>query len=440
MILGDFFEIKAQSYSEKIVNQFGDLMTSWCKTGDDDYRIEIDELVSGSKGCRVDDGIMRIFVKRDNSELLSKGSVIVDNYLNCFTNSIENGLSYEHGKPFLHVEMKEPTAFSEKEEAPLHFVTMDVNVSGDFWFEGTNLFFVRGDQITKIEDFKDENSLSRAIGLYSLGKYDEAFKLFRKLAYQHPDNYEAQYYTAIMEIKKQGCKELSGKVRDMEAAWWIVRGTVGQSPSWIKDRMSKLYNRFSINEKVLPFNTFGKSIYLNSLETRQLISEGLMCYKKDRKYGYMDESGKVVIPCVYDVACPFDKLGHALVGKKGKFGYINRRGEVIIPIIYDSAIESFQNGKTMVVKDGELQILSETGEVLTRVGDGFDSLLARIFKDCVYAFHKESNTYYVVAFSGDIKSKQKNGYKVDALNHCYFIEDADGNKISTDTYGWDNEK
>ncbi|MDE7441846.1 MAG: WG repeat-containing protein [Muribaculaceae bacterium] len=424
--------------SENLVHRFGELMSLWCESGDDEYRIDIDEIVSGKKGCRVDDGIMRIFVARDTTHLLTRGSAIVDNYLNGFTSSIERGLTYSHGNPTCQKYMVEPTAFSEKEEDPVQFITMDVNTTGDFRYDGTNLFFVRGKQITKIEDFNDDNSLARAIALYSEKRYEEAFRLFRKLAYKNPANFEAQYYTAIMEIKKQGCRYLSPKVRDLEAAWWIVRGVVGNPPPLIKDRMTKLYVRFNIDETPLPFNTFGKSIYLNSIETKQLVSEGLMAYKKKGKYGFLNEEGKTVIPCIYDAVWPFDKKGHALVLKDNMYGYINKVGELIIPNIYEGGLDFFQGNKTMMLREGELYILNDRGEVLDKVGNGFDFIHYHAVNGKVYAHNKDNNLFYVYDMDGKLKSVEKSAYKIDWIDHSYFIVDEDGKKIETDSYGWDN--
>lgn len=183
----------AQTYQEKMVCDFGDYMSSWCSSGDDSYREKIDQLVQGDIGCRVDNGIMKIFVQNDKTGLLTNGTALIDSYLNRLANAIEDDLVFKHGQPVWQQDYKEPVAYTDKTESPLYFVSMDVNVQGSLNYSGCDLFFVRGGQITKIVDFNDNNSFARAIQLYSAHKYDEAFQLFRKLAYSVPENYVVQY-------------------------------------------------------------------------------------------------------------------------------------------------------------------------------------------------------------------------------------------------------
>lgn len=430
--------INAQTAQEKIVGDFGDYMSLWCSSGDDTYREKIDKLVQGDKGCRVDDGIMRIFVEKDETGLLSIGSAVIDNYMNGFTRAIDDGLVYKHGMPVWQKDYTEPTTFTDKTEAQLFFVSMDMDTEGAFTYSGTDLFFVRGGQITKIVDFNDGNSLAKAIELYSSHRYEEAFKLFRKLAYEDPNNYDAQYYTAVMEIKKQGCGSLGSKVRDMEAAWWLTRGLVGNSieKDWCKERMAKLYARFSIDEKLLPFNTTGRDFYIISLMARQLVTEGLMAYKSKGLYGFMDESGKVIIPCKYSLVYPFDKTGHALVVKNGKIGYINRRGEEIIPVKYESGVTQFKNGKTYVILDEVLLLIDEKGRVIKEAGKGYDSLGFVFIGGKAYAHHKSSKLYYLHDLSGNITSVEKKNFSIDYRKNCYFTEDADGKRLYEEPFDW----
>jgi hypothetical protein len=47
--------------------------------------------------------------------------------------------------------------------------------------------------------------------------------------------------------------------------------------------------------------------------------------RKDEKWGFIDKTGKEVIPCIYDCAHPFSE-GLASVGKDGGWKYIDKRG------------------------------------------------------------------------------------------------------------------
>src|SRR5688500_16204306 len=51
--------------------------------------------------------------------------------------------------------------------------------------------------------------------------------------------------------------------------------------------------------------------------------------KENSRWGYMDRSGKIVVPPSFDYAWDFsDGLGR--FKEKGKFGFINLQGEVVI--------------------------------------------------------------------------------------------------------------
>ena len=52
------------------------------------------------------------------------------------------------------------------------------------------------------------------------------------------------------------------------------------------------------------------------------------------KYGFVDKSGKQVIPCVYDYAWNFSD-GLAPVKLNGKCGFVDKIGKEVIPCVYD---------------------------------------------------------------------------------------------------------
>lgn len=61
-------------------------------------------------------------------------------------------------------------------------------------------------------------------------------------------------------------------------------------------------------------------------------------FKRDGKYGFLNEMGEEVIPPTYDDAGEFTRcsLGYyAKVRLNGKEGFIHTSGEPLVPIIYD---------------------------------------------------------------------------------------------------------
>ncbi|MCL2704368.1 MAG: WG repeat-containing protein [Defluviitaleaceae bacterium] len=71
---------------------------------------------------------------------------------------------------------------------------------------------------------------------------------------------------------------------------------------------------------------------------------------KTGKWGYIDQAGNEVIPCVYDFAWDFNE-GLAWVKRGDKVGFINTDGLEIIPFIYDGDFEydlRFEDGFALV--------------------------------------------------------------------------------------------
>ena len=59
--------------------------------------------------------------------------------------------------------------------------------------------------------------------------------------------------------------------------------------------------------------------------------------EKNGKRGYIDKTGREVIPCKYADAWDFQE-GLALVVKNGKRVYIDKTGREVAPFIYDDKI------------------------------------------------------------------------------------------------------
>ena len=132
-------------------------------------------------------------------------------------------------------------------------------------------------------------------------------------------------------------------------------------------------------------------------------SSGYAAVYKEGKWGYIDKTGKLVIPYTFDYAESFagsyavvqlnggasagsrtplygliDKKGKPLagveyqlisdakeglyvVGKDGKFGYIDKKGKLVIPCEYDIAYE-FCEGLAVAAKDNMYGYIDKTGK------------------------------------------------------------------------------
>ncbi|MBP5536691.1 MAG: WG repeat-containing protein [Bacteroidales bacterium] len=97
-------------------------------------------------------------------------------------------------------------------------------------------------------------------------------------------------------------------------------------------------------------------------------SEGLYLVVRDSLYGFIDDRGREVIPCIYSSATPM-KDGFAHVSIRGRNGIIDRRGHVLLPLEYDdsgfrSEAYVFYEGLALVEKDGRYGYVDTKGNVV----------------------------------------------------------------------------
>lgn len=100
------------------------------------------------------------------------------------------------------------------------------------------------------------------------------------------------------------------------------------------------------NDRYGFINQSGKEVippvYYNALP----FSEGLAAVRVNGTYGYIDETGKQVIPAQFDYATPFSE-GLAVVFVKGKPMYINKQGNKAFYAPF-AALGSFEHGRAEV--------------------------------------------------------------------------------------------
>lgn len=139
---------------------------------------------------------------------------------------------------------------------------------------------------------------------------------------------------------------------------------------------------------VIPDLFEDKTIYVDKTGKKVLeiegnsgdFKEGLAYIIKNNKYGFIDKTGKVVIPTTYDYVSDFnDGLAH--VRKDDKRGYIDKSGKEVLPIKYDS-ISDFKEGLAVVGNDWKYGYVDKTGkEVIPLIYDfawDFSEGLARV--------------------------------------------------------------
>ena len=118
-----------------------------------------------------------------------------------------------------------------------------------------------------------------------------------------------------------------------------------------------------LNDKCGYIDKTGREVIPLIYDNAYSFSNGLAVVALNGKYGFIDETGREVIPCKYDGARTFSE-GFARVLLKNKYGYIDTTGKEVIPFKYDFAYNFFE-GFARVVLNDKYGFIDKTGRELT---------------------------------------------------------------------------
>ena len=93
-----------------------------------------------------------------------------------------------------------------------------------------------------------------------------------------------------------------------------------------------------------------------------LVSEGLALVILNNKYGFIDKTGKIIIPMKYVDAFKFSG-GVARVEFNNKWGFVNNTGQEVIPVKYDDAFD-FSEGLALVSLNNKYGFIDKTGKII----------------------------------------------------------------------------
>ncbi len=95
---------------------------------------------------------------------------------------------------------------------------------------------------------------------------------------------------------------------------------------------------------------------------------GYAIVKKEGKYGYINITGQMVIPCDYESVTNFGSNIFAVAKQNGKYGYINRLGVTVVPFVFEDARAFSSNGVAPVKKDSKWGIIEPSTS--TEIAEG----------------------------------------------------------------------
>jgi len=173
------------------------------------------------------------------------------------------------------------------------------------------------------------------------------------------------------------------------------------------------------------------------------------------KYGFVDTTGKVVIPIKYDdvdggspqkvYTNNWSGDGLMSVCINSKWGYIDGTGKVVVPIIYDKVDKrcyapsnNFRPGITRVCKEGFVGGINHTGTFLLpiefqEIEDNYEKDLFFVKKDNKYGFY-DTEYQLVIPFKYDFTSGFSDGLAVVGIAGKYGYINEKGEAVIPSIY------
>lgn len=154
----------------------------------------------------------------------------------------------------------------------------------------------------------------------------------------------------ILEPKYSECKKDGGVFRvEINLDWGLINGKTGKEiipPTYLAiNEFSEGLAWVQLDRKGGYIDTTGKVVIPIAYDAYGIgndFYEGTVVVAKDGKYGVIDKTGKTLVPFEYQSIGEFSE-GLASVGLVDKFGFVDKSGKEIIPAKYDN-VQRFENG------------------------------------------------------------------------------------------------
>ena len=117
--------------------------------------------------------------------------------------------------------------------------------------------------------------------------------------------------------------------------------------------------RVQLNGKYGFIDKSGRLVIPCKYDDSESFSDGLAAVKLNHKWGSINNSGTLVTPCKYDWAYSF-REGMAEVKLNGKYGFVDKTGTEVISCKYDDA-RSFHDGRAGVKLNGKWGTVNKSG-------------------------------------------------------------------------------
>lgn len=187
----------------------------------------------------------------------------------------------------------------------------------------------------------------------------------------------------ISDAQGRGIIDSAGKVTFLKQFLWIGDFSEGLAEVEIWDGSAKSGYIDSTGALVIPTTWAFLGAHDASLPTPMFwrmernaeFSEGLAVVRAtDRKFGYIERSGKVAIPPQFLYARPFSEGLAAVANEQFAFGYIDMHGKPVIPLtLHNIYPGNFSEGVARIKASSDITFVDHEGNPQVIVKTGFYS-------------------------------------------------------------------
>ena len=143
----------------------------------------------------------------------------------------------------------------------------------------------------------------------------------------------------------------------------------------------------------------GKVVIPNKWDDADCFREGLAGVQDSNgKWGFIDKIGELVVPCHWDEIGSFYEGLAMVMNANEKYGYINKTGNLVIPCQWEDAYWFCEGVAEVVDSNGKKCIIDKTGKVITSTDPlrELEEHLAKLDEEVgeLFCFHNHDYTKY----------------------------------------------
>ncbi|MEN8118783.1 MAG: WG repeat-containing protein [Bacteroidota bacterium] len=138
--------------------------------------------------------------------------------------------------------------------------------------------------------------------------------------------------------------------------------------TWVKFKGQDYFSLIDKKGNIIPTNKYKKTGHFYSFQ------KDISAVYKEDKMGFIDITGKEIIPCMYTGSSTFNEELASVCNYnsiKGEYGFINKKGEEIIPFKFiQSGTSSFRKGLARAKVNGKTVLIDKKGKTIFKTSKG----------------------------------------------------------------------